>query len=213
VSEPAVVTIPNGQFAQNCYLLADPLSGEAVIVDPGEEWERFLSEVGRRGWRITAIWLTHAHMDHILGVGEVKQATGAPILLHPGDRPLYDRLPEQGLWLGWRVGPPPPADAELAHGQVLTIGAHRFAVRHTPGHSPGSVSFLGPGLVLTGDALFAGSIGRTDLPGGDYETLIESIRRELLTLDDTTRVLSGHGPETTIGAERAGNPFLVQAGA
>lgn len=209
MSEPAVVTIPNGQFVQNCYLLADPSSGEAVIVDPGEEWERFLTEVDREGWRLTAIWLTHAHMDHILGVREIKEATGIPILLHPADRPLYERLPEQGLWVGWRIQPPPAADAELAHGQVLEVGVQRFEVRHTPGHSPGSVSFLGPGVVLTGDALFAGSIGRTDLPGGDYETLIESIRRELLTLDDATRVLSGHGPETTVGTERRTNPFLV----
>jgi glyoxylase-like metal-dependent hydrolase (beta-lactamase superfamily II) len=208
VSEPAIVCLPNGQFQENCYLVADPETGEAAMVDPGEDSDAFLAELDRRGWRLTAIWLTHAHLDHVVGVGAVHQATGAPIWLHPADRPLYQQMPQQGLWFGMRLPPPPPPQHELADGQQLRVGGVSFAVVETPGHSPGSVSLVGPGVVLSGDALFAGSIGRTDLPGGDYPTLIRSIRDRLLTLPDDTVVLSGHGPETTIGRERATNPFL-----
>jgi glyoxylase-like metal-dependent hydrolase (beta-lactamase superfamily II) len=208
VSDPEIVAIPNGQFLQNCYLIFSP-DGEAVLIDPGQEWETFLARIEQRRARLSAIWVTHAHLDHILGVREIHQATGAPIWLHPADRPLYDNLPQQGLWLGVRAGALPPPQHPLSHGQTLRVGQASFEVRHTPGHSPGSVSFVGPGVVLSGDVLFAGSIGRTDLPGGSYETLINSIRSQLLTLDDSTRVLSGHGPETTIGAERLHNPFLV----
>ncbi len=207
VSDLDILTIPNGQFAENCYLLT--AGTDAVLIDPGEEWELFLAEIGRRHAKLAAIWLTHAHLDHILGVGEVWSATGVPIWLHPADRPLYDGLPEQALWLGLRVPPAPPSQHALSHGQVLSIGGHQFAVRHTPGHSAGSVSLVGNGVVFSGDALFQGSIGRSDLPGGDHATLIASIRRELLSLPDVTRVLSGHGPETTIGAERRTNPFLT----
>lgn len=211
MSEPAVVTLPNGQFLENCYLVGDEATGAAVIIDPGEEWERFLAELKGRNWRLEAIWLTHAHLDHVLGVAEVHAATGAPIWLHPGDRPLYDTLPQQGLWFGLRVQPPPAPHHHLVAGESVSVGPHRFEVRHTPGHSPGSVSLVGNGIVFSGDALFAGSIGRTDLPGGDYDTLIASIRRELLTLPDQTVVLSGHGPPTIVATERATNPFLVRA--
>jgi len=177
-------------------------------VDPGEEPERFLAEAARRDRRISAIWLTHAHLDHVLGVAAIRAATGAPIYLHPADRRLYDELPQQGIWLGVAAGAPPPPDAELSHGQIVRIGGASLTVRHAPGHSPGHVCFVAPGAVLCGDVLFEGSIGRTDLPGGDFETLIASIRRELLSLPDATRVYPGHGPVTTIGRERAGNPFL-----
>lgn len=203
-----IVTIPNGQFVQNCYLVADPGTREAVVIDPGEEWERILSELARREWQATAIWLTHAHIDHVLGLVEVKQATGAPIWLHPAERRLYDGVPGQGLMFGFRVEALPPPDREFREGDTVQVGRHAFEVRLTPGHSPGSVSLIGSGVAIVGDVLFAGSIGRTDLPGGDHETLIRSIRQQLFTLPDTTRVLSGHGPETTIGRERASNPFL-----
>jgi len=204
-----IVPIENGQFAENCYLLAVEGSNDAVIVDPGEEPERFLATATRERLSICQIWLTHAHIDHISGVAEIKAATGAPISLHPADRKLYDNLPQQGLWFGLRLGPPPPPDLELEHGKELALGAVRFAVRHTPGHSPGSVCLVAPGLVIGGDVLFQGSIGRTDLPGGDFDRLIQSIREELLSLPDDTIVYPGHGPSTTIGAERRGNPFLV----
>lgn len=204
-----IVTIPNGQFAQNCYLLGSRETGEAVIVDPGEEGDRFLREAGDRGWRITDIWLTHAHIDHVLGVGTVAAATGAPIRLHPADRPLYEAVPQQAAWFGMEAPSLPVPDHDLAAGDVVRVGGHAFTVRHAPGHAPGHVIFVGDGVVLAGDVLFAGSIGRTDLPGGDLNTLLASIARELLTLPDDTSVLPGHGPPTTIGTERRQNPFLA----
>lgn len=207
--EPTIVTLENGQFLENCYLVAEPSTGAAVMIDPGEDAEVFLRELAGRGWRLEGIWLTHAHVDHIAGVGRVHAATGAPIWLHPHDRALYDSLPEQGQWFGLDLPPAPAAHHGLAGGDVLGLGGLTFEVRHTPGHTPGSVSFVGHGVVFGGDALFAGSVGRTDLPGGHHPTLIASIRRELLALPDDTIVHSGHGPATTIGRERRSNPFLL----
>ncbi len=211
MSDLELVTLPNGQFAQNCYLLADRRTGDAVIVDPGEEPRVFLAELDRRGWTLRAIWLTHAHVDHIIGVGAVHGATGAPIYLHPLDRPIYDALPQYGAMFGMTLDPPPPPQQELEAGQLLSVGEFELTVRFTPGHSPGSVSFVGDGLVLSGDVLFSGSVGRTDLPGGDTATLLSTIHAELLTLPDSTTVYSGHGPATTIGVERMTNPFLTGA--
>jgi len=203
-----IVVIPNGRFDENCYLLYDPRRGETVIVDPGEEPERFLAEAAALRRRITAIWLTHAHLDHIIGVSDVHAATGAPVALHPADRPLYDDLPQQGLWFDLRLPPPPAPTEALRHGQRLLVGDVPVEVRHAPGHSPGHVCFVTPAGTLVGDVVFAGSIGRTDLPGGDFATLIASIRREVLTLPDATSLYPGHGPATTVGRERATNPFL-----
>ena len=211
MSKLEVVVIPNGQFLENCYLVADTDLGQAVIIDPGEESARFLAELGRRGWSLHAIWLTHAHIDHIMGVGAVHAATGAPIHLHPLDRPLYDALPAYGGWVGMRLEAPPAPQVELTVGQVLRIGQHGFEVRGTPGHSPGSVSFVGAGMIFGGDVLFNGSVGRTDLPGGDTATLLATIQSEFLSLPDSTVVQSGHGPKTTIGVERLTNPFLTGA--
>lgn len=205
-----VVQIPNGIFAENCYLLIDEASGTCAIVDPGEEAGLILHKLRAARATPVGIWLTHAHLDHVLGVPQVAAETGAPIYLHPADRPLYDGVPQQAAWFGLPVPPPLPApDHMLAHGDVLELGTTRFAVRHSPGHSPGSVCFVAPGIAIGGDVLFAGSIGRTDLPGGDFETLIGSIERELLTLPDDTILHSGHGPDTTIGRERRANPFLT----
>ncbi len=206
-----MVALPNGQFVENCYLLADRERREAIIIDPGEEPSMFLAELNTRGWTLTGIWLTHAHIDHILGVGAVKQATGAPIHLHPADRQLYDGLPQQGEWFGIRAAPAPPPDVEWRSGQIARVGRFEFEVRQTPGHSPGSVSFVGQGMIIGGDVLFNGSIGRTDLPGGDFATLMASIQTHFLSLPDSTTVYSGHGPETTIGIERMTNPFLTGA--
>ncbi|MGE0555993.1 MAG: MBL fold metallo-hydrolase [Gemmatimonadales bacterium] len=204
-----VIMIPNGGFAQNCYLLVAADGRRAAIVDPGEESDTFLARIESEKLEIEAIWLTHAHIDHVLGVGAIKEATGAPIYLHPADRVLYDAMPSQARAFGFQVDPLPPPDHELAHGDRLSLGAERFEVRLAPGHSPGSVCLVADGYVLAGDVLFQGSIGRTDLPGGDFATLITSIREQLLTLPDETRVLSGHGPPTTIGQERRTNPFLT----
>jgi glyoxylase-like metal-dependent hydrolase (beta-lactamase superfamily II) len=211
VSELEVVPLPNGQFGENCWLLADGRTGDAVMIDPGEEPGMFLAELDTRRWTLRAIWITHGHIDHILGVAAVKRATGAPVYLHPADRPLYDALAEQGTWFGLRADPPPPPDQALAAGQQLVVGGLEFTVRHTPGHSPGSASFVGQGTIFGGDVLFNGSIGRTDLPGGDFSTLMRSIQRDFLSLPDSTVVRSGHGPETTIGVERLTNPFLTGA--
>jgi hydroxyacylglutathione hydrolase len=211
VSDFEVVVMPNGQFVENCYLIADRRTGDAVMIDPGEEPAMFLAELDTRGWSLQAIWLTHAHVDHIMGVGAVHHATGVPIHLHPLDRPIYDALPQFGQWVGMELDPAPVPDAELQAGQILQLGNLRFEVRHTPGHSPGSVSFLGEGRVFSGDALFNGSVGRTDLPGGDTTTLMASIQTQLLSLPDSTIVHSGHGADTTIGVERLTNPFLTGA--
>ncbi|MDZ4259568.1 MAG: MBL fold metallo-hydrolase [Gemmatimonadales bacterium] len=206
---PETLCITAGSFVQNSWLVWDPASRAAVVVDPGEGHDLILAEAGQRGLAIEAIWLTHAHIDHILGVEAVREATGAPVWLHPDDRRWYDALPEQGRFFGIeglpRLAPP---EHELVAGATVHCGSLRFEIRHTPGHAPGHVALVGHGMVISGDVLFRDSIGRTDLAGADLATLMESIRRELLTLPDDTRVLPGHGPETTIGRERAENPFL-----
>jgi glyoxylase-like metal-dependent hydrolase (beta-lactamase superfamily II) len=206
-----IVQIPNGQFVENCYLVVDERAGECAVVDPGEEAGLILHKLAATSAKPVAIWLTHAHIDHVLGVPRVAAETGVPVWLHAADRPLYDAVPEQAAWFGLEAPALPPPDRTFAHGDTVRVGELAFEVRHTPGHSPGSVSLVGPGVVLGGDVLFAGSIGRTDLPGGDFDTLIASIERELLSLPDATIVYTGHGPETTVGRERRSNPFLTGA--
>jgi hydroxyacylglutathione hydrolase len=206
-----VVQIPNGAFVQNSYLVVDEAAAVCAVIDPGEDAGLILHKIAAAGARPIAIWITHAHLDHVMGVSRVRRETAAPVYLHPADRELYDHAVQQGLAFGVAVDAPPPPDGVLAAGDALQVGRLTFAVRHTPGHSPGSVCLVGEGVAFTGDALFAGSIGRTDLPGGDFETLVRSIERELLTLPDSTIVYSGHGPETTVGHERRTNPFLTGA--
>jgi glyoxylase-like metal-dependent hydrolase (beta-lactamase superfamily II) len=189
----------------------DAEARQCVIVDPGEDAGLILRQVAVAGARPVAVWLTHAHLDHVLGVGRVAAETGAPVFLHPADRALYDHVPEQAAAFGLRAAAVPPPDRAFAHGDEVRVGGLTFSVRHTPGHSPGSVCLLGDGVAFAGDVLFQGSIGRTDLPGGDLDALLASIERELLVLPDSTIVYSGHGPQTTIGAERRGNPFLTGA--
>ena len=209
MSDLEVVSLPNGQLSQNCYLVTDRRTREAVIIDPGEEPAMFLAELDTRAWTLRAMWLTHAHVDHIIGVGAVKRATGVPIHLHPLDRRIYDALPQFGAWLGMELEVPPPPDVALEAGGRLRVGGFEFEVRSTPGHSPGSVSFVGNGMVFGGDVLFSGSVGRTDLPGGDFATLMSTIHSQFLSLPDSTVVHSGHGPDTTIGIERLTNPFIT----
>lgn len=206
-----IVQIPNGRFAENCYLVIDETRRECAVIDPGEEAGLILHKIAASGATPVAIWLTHAHLDHVMGIPRIKAETGVPVYLHPADRRLYDGVPAQGAAFGIRAEPLPPPDRAWAHGDVAKVGTIAFAVQHTPGHSPGSVMFVGNGVALGGDVLFAGSIGRTDLPGGDFDTLIASIERELLSLPDDTIVHTGHGPDTTVGHERRTNPFLTGA--
>jgi glyoxylase-like metal-dependent hydrolase (beta-lactamase superfamily II) len=212
LARPEVLCLTNGAFAQNCYIVADRSAREAVLVDPGEEADLFLARLRSEGLTLRGIWLTHAHLDHVLGVGRVVGQTGVEIWLHPEDRRLYDAAPMQaGAMLGIDLDPLPPPDHALAHGDTLRVGGCAFEVRHAPGHSPGHVILVGEGVALVGDVVFAGSVGRTDLPGGDAATLLESIREQVLTLPDDTVLHTGHGPETTVGRERRGNPFLTGA--
>lgn len=198
-------------FAENSWLIGCPETGRAALIDPGGHVQRLLAVAADRDLEVVEIWLTHAHIDHVMGVAEAVERTGAPVWLHPDDRPLYDNVAQQGAMFGLRVTPPPPPDRDLVPGATLELGSLRAEVLFVPGHSPGHVAFRldAQGVVFSGDCLFAGSIGRTDLPGGSYETLMRSIREQLLPLGDDVRVLSGHGPETTIGRERASNPFLT----
>ncbi len=210
-----VEVIVVGMFQVNCVVLGDASSSKAIVVDPGEEADRIVRRVEELGLTVEAIVLTHAHLDHVLGVAGVKDATGAPVLLHAADRELYDALPEQARAFGGSAEAGPPPDGELVPGEPVTVGGITLEVRHTPGHSPGGVTLVwrgegeGEGLVLPGDAVFAGSIGRTDLWGGDFRTLIASIEAQILTLPAGYRVIPGHGPETTVGAEAQYNPFLT----
>lgn len=207
-----VRTFTGGPFAQNGYLAVCDRSGAAVLIDPGAGASGMVRQLLAAGSTPAAILLTHAHLDHIDGIGTVREAfPDVPIHLHPADRPLYDAAPSQAAAFGLPPFAVPPPTHELTHGQRFPFGECTLEVRHAPGHSPGHVILWAEpdGLALVGDVVFAGSIGRTDLPGGDFRTLIESIRRQVLTLPPATRLLSGHGAETTVEWEARHNPFLV----
>lgn len=204
-----VVRMPVGPLQANAYVVIDD-GGDAVIIDPGDEGERIAAEVTRRRANLTEVWLTHAHFDHVGGLAALLRAFPVPVRMHDGDRPLLDHAgPAAASW-GFAIEAPPTETVPVAHGAVLHVGGRAARALHTPGHAPGHLAFHfeQDGLVFAGDALFRGSIGRTDLPFGDPERLLASIRDELLPLPDDTRVLPGHGPDTTIGAERVTNPFL-----
>ena len=206
-----ILGFPVGPMQANAYLAICEETRSCALVDPGAEADRLLSVADEEGAEVEAILLTHAHLDHLGGVAEAVRRTGAPVHLHPADRPLYEAAPEQGRSFGLELETPPTPDRELQDSQVLKIGAAGFEVRHTPGHSPGHVCLIGDGFALVGDCVFAGSIGRTDLPGGDMPTLMSSIRKKILTLPDDTILYTGHGPATTVRRERETNPFLTGA--
>jgi glyoxylase-like metal-dependent hydrolase (beta-lactamase superfamily II) len=201
-------------FYKNGFVLGCETTREAVLIDPGDEVEDLIREVGAHRLHVRHILLTHAHLDHITGVGRARLAFGVPVYLHEADVPLYEAVVQQGLMFGLALEPQPPADRFYQPGGEITFGRYAVRVHHTPGHSPGGVCLQvgeqgGEALDLfVGDTLFAGSIGRTDLPGGDYPTLIRSIREVLFAFGDEARVYPGHGESTTIGRERTGNPFL-----
>jgi hydroxyacylglutathione hydrolase len=196
-----------GPLQENCWLLADTVSGKAVLVDPGDEADVLLAAVDATGCALEAIWLTHAHFDHVGGVAGVIAARPVPIWLHPADAFFYANAASNAARWGVVIQDPPPADHELAEGDRVQLGEHLFDVWHLPGHAPGHVAFIGHGLCLSGDLLFAGSIGRTDLPLCDPTAMHRSLMR-MATLNSETRVCPGHGVSTTIGRELASNPFL-----
>jgi glyoxylase-like metal-dependent hydrolase (beta-lactamase superfamily II) len=206
-----IVSFTLGPFQTNTYLVADAETGEAAVIDPAADGDRIVAAAGQRGWRIGNIWLTHAHFDHLAGAGEVADQLNPPppVALHPEDYTLW-RIQGGAPFFGMRIDPGPEPTIDLQHGQILRLGSNQFEVRHAPGHTRGHVMFYcaADRVLFCGDVIFQGSIGRTDLPGGDFEALIASIHSEVLTLPDETRLLSGHGPETTVGVERKSNPFL-----
>lgn len=204
-------TFPVGLLQCNCTILGDEHSGMATVVDPGAEIARILAILARHNLHLAQIVVTHAHIDHIAGALALKEATGAPILYSKADLSLVSMMDMQAGWLGIPTPDVEPPDHSPADAEILHTGAIPAQVLHTPGHTEGSLCLYMPaeGLLLAGDTLFAGSVGRTDLPGGNQRKLIESIREQLLPLPDTTLVIPGHGPETTIGEERESNPFLT----
>lgn len=208
----SIVMLTLGQVQTNAYLIADDITKAAAVIDPAAEGHLILDEAARRDWRITNIWLTHAHFDHLAGAGVVADGSSPPppVALHPDDYWLW-RNEGGAPFFGLRIDPGPEPTIDLEHGMILRLGELELEVRHTPGHTPGHVVFYcaTEKVVFCGDLIFQGSIGRTDLPGGDYQTLMESISTQILPLSDDTRLLSGHGPATTLGRERLINPFLA----
>ncbi|MGH9317837.1 MAG: MBL fold metallo-hydrolase [Thermoanaerobaculia bacterium] len=211
-ARPSIETFPVGPLQCNCSILADEETREAIVVDPGDEAGRILKLLAEARLRVVALLHTHAHLDHVTGTREVALATGAPIRLHPADRPLYDALPEQAAFFGLSAEIPKTPGAPLSHDEAIAFGRFQIRTIHTPGHTPGSTCFLLTGdspLLLSGDTLFHRSIGRTDLWGGDSGLILSSIRERLFGLPGDTPVICGHGPGTTIGEERRLNPFAA----
>ena len=205
-----VSTFTVGEFQENCYLVEDDESGVAAIIDPGGEPTRLAWAVEKSGAALEAIWITHAHLDHIGAVAGIRQKWPVPVHLHPADAPLYRVADRQAQIYGLPFEEPPPPDAELADGDTLRLGALSFQVMHAPGHSPGHVVLHGHGVAFVGDCLFAGSVGRTDLPASNGADLADSLEK-IAALPGDTVVYPGHGPATTIAEELATNPFLTGA--
>jgi len=208
-------TLTVGALQVNCYLLGCAQTRQAVVIDPGDNAPAIQAALRKQGLTLTALLATHAHFDHLLAGRALQEATGAPFYLHSAERPLLAAL--RGMtraWLGYDPGDPPQVSGELAPGQPVVFGEEMLEVRATPGHSPGSVTFIhhASRRAFTGDALFAGGIGRTDLPGGDLPTLLAAIRSQILTLPDDYIVLPGHGSASTVGEERQSNPYLSEDG-
>ena len=203
-------SITVGPFQENCYVVGDEATGTGALIDPGDEAARISLQVEQTNLQISSIILTHAHIDHVGAVVTLVEEYGCPVLIHREAEPMLNQLPTQAMMMGMKFGKVPAVDGYIEDGEVVEIGNLRLEPLYTPGHAPGHLAFYVPseGLVISGDALFAGSVGRVDLPGGSMEVLMHSIEEKLLTLPDDTLVYPGHGPETTIGREREMNPFL-----
>ncbi|MCC6544686.1 MAG: MBL fold metallo-hydrolase [Nitrospirae bacterium] len=202
-------TLAVGPFQSNVFILGDEETREAVVIDPGDDVQDILETLKKYSLNLGKILLTHGHIDHVSGVKSLKEATGATVFLHKGDIFLYEQLPTQASFFGITADEIVQIDKILEDGMEIGEGCLKCSVIHTPGHTPGSVSFYFPeGVVFTGDTLFRWSIGRTDLWGSSHEELMSSIKDKLFKLDETTRVYPGHGPATTIGSEKRDNPFL-----
>jgi hydroxyacylglutathione hydrolase len=199
-----------GPFQENCYVLGDEASGVGAVVDPGDEAARIAMAVEQTGLEIGSIIVTHAHIDHVGAVATLVDEYSCPVLMHAEAEPMLEQIPTQAMMMGLRFGKVPTVDHHIGEGEMVEVGDLRLRPLYTPGHAPGHLAFYieEEGLVLSGDALFAGSVGRVDLPGGSMEVLMRSIEERLMTLPDETRVYPGHGPQTTVGNERATNPFL-----
>ena len=203
-----------GPFQENCYIVGDEETGTGALIDPGDEAARIALAVERIGLPISQIIVTHAHVDHVGAVAPLADEFLCPVLMHEEAEAMLRTAPQQAMMMGIRFGKVPKVDRRIVDDEVLEIGSLRLRSLYTPGHAQGHLAFYAEeeGVVFSGDALFAGSVGRTDLPGGSMEVLMRSISERLLTLPDDTRVLSGHGPETTIARERTSNPFLGRGG-
>jgi glyoxylase-like metal-dependent hydrolase (beta-lactamase superfamily II) len=204
------VVIPVGPLQCNCSIVGDEESRDAIVIDPGDDIDQVMDVIRKHNLTVKQIAVTHAHIDHVGGAMKLKALTGAPVLLNQNDSMLLKMLPEQALWIGVRPPGMVTIDDPLRDGDTLRVGSRAATVIHTPGHTQGSVClyFAAEQTLIAGDTLFAGSIGRTDLPGGDYKQIITSLHERVLALPDETLVVPGHGSTTTIGEERQSNPFL-----
>jgi glyoxylase-like metal-dependent hydrolase (beta-lactamase superfamily II) len=203
-----VLVLEVGPLAENTYIVGHPASGGAVVIDPGDEGEEILRILRSESLTLEKILLTHGHFDHVGGVRFLKERTGATVHIHPGDVDLMRGAQRQGAMFGLGVPEPPPPDVLVEEGDTVTLAEQTFRVLHTPGHSPGHVTFVVGALAFVGDLIFAGSIGRTDLPGGSHEALLRAVREKIFTLPGETILLPGHGPATTVEEEKRNNPFF-----
>jgi hydroxyacylglutathione hydrolase len=202
--------LPVGLLSCNCSVLGDETSREAIVIDPGDDISNIVDILERHGLRVKMIVITHGHIDHIGGASKLRKLTGAPVYMHEDDAVLAEHLDIQASWLGMETPENPGIDTKAQEGDVLRVGVIEAHVLHTPGHTPGSVSLFLPNekKLIAGDTLFRGSVGRTDLPGGNSRLITESIKSKLYALPDNTVVIPGHGQETSIGAEKKSNPFV-----
>ncbi len=205
-----VLALEVGPLAENTYIVGHVASGKAVVIDPGDEADEILRRIAGHGWILDKILLTHGHLDHVGAVAPLKERTGASIHIHPDDVDLMRTAGRQGAMFGLRIPTPPPPDVLVREGDTVSLGGDvAFRVLHTPGHTPGHVTYLSGDLAFVGDLIFQGSIGRTDLPGGSLDDLLRAVREKIFTLPGETTLFSGHGPATTVGDEKRGNPFFA----